>query len=278
MIKRFLIVFISITILSSHIYTQFPRRTSPGLTRRNQMPFPVRKKPNSKQKKKLEPGDDDLIKYAQFLSQPKTGIFRLFPDLGCEENPNVIKVDKKCLEAIPESSFYSFREKEHTAQYLSDIRLKDGYFITDGVLTNGFLVSLGNVELEKVSLSTEALKFMQSYSAKTEGAEAQKQHLQMSRGIRAGNFLYRKVFPVAENTTYALRVIAFRGNIYRTFRGYRYNVLSGDKRIDITIAFRVIKKNTDDSITILWKELDRREAPKFKFSKKTTDKILKNER
>ena len=242
--KRLFIICILITISASQIFAQSSRRTSRSLASGNRNLFPIRKKPNSSQKKKLQPDSADLAKYANFLSQPKTGIFRLFPDLGCEENPNVIKADKKCLEAIPESSFYSFREKEHTAEYLSDIRLKNNHFITDGILTNGFLVTLGDIELEKVSLSTEALTFMQNYSAQADSAEAQKQFIQMSRGIKSGNFLYRKAFPVAENTTYALRVIAFRGSIYRTFRGYRYNLLQGDKRIDLIVVFRVIRKES----------------------------------
>jgi hypothetical protein len=266
--KRLFIICILITISASQIFAQSPRRNSRSLTSGNRNIFPIRKKPNSRQKKKLQPDSADLTKYANFLSQPKTGIFRLFPDLGCEENPNVVKADKKCLEAIPESSFYSFREKEHTAKYLSDIRLKNNHFITDGILTNGFLVRLGDVALENISLSTEALNFMQNYSAQADGAEAQKQITQMSRGIKSEKFLYRKAFPAAENTAYALRVVAFRGSIYRTFRGYRYNLLEGDKRIDIMIAFRVVGKNEDGSVTLLWKELDRRDAPKFQFPKR----------
>ena len=268
MMKRLFIIGILITISATQIFAQSTRRTSRSLTSGNRSFFPIRKKPTGKQKKKLQPNAADLAKYADFLSQPKTGIFRLFPDLGCEENPNIVKADKKCLEAIPESSFYSFREKEHTAEYLSDIRLKNNHFITDGVLTNGFLVKLGDVELDKVSLSTEALTFMQNYSAQADSAEAQKQFIQMSRGIKSGNFLYRKAFPVSENTAYALRVIAFRGGIYRTFRGFPYNLLQGDKRIDMTVAFRVIRKNEDGSVTLLWKELDRRDAPKFQFPKR----------
>ncbi len=148
--KRFFIICILITISASQIFAQSQRRSSRSLTSGNRHLFPIRKKPNSRQKKKIQPDSADLAKYANFLSQPKTGIFRLFPDLGCEENPNIVKADKKCLEAIPESSFYSFREKEHTAVYLSDIRLKNDHFITDGILTNGFLVRLGDVELDKI--------------------------------------------------------------------------------------------------------------------------------
>lgn len=270
MLKRLLIICILIIIPSSQILAQWPpRRSSRSLTSGNRNLFPVRRKATDRQKKKLEPSAADLSRYAEFLSRPKTGIIRLLPDLGCEENPNVIRADRKCLEAIPESAFYSFREREHTAEYLSDIRLKNNHFITDGILSQGFLVRLGDIGLEEVSLESEALRFMQNYPVEPTDAEARKQFTRIARGVTSGEFLYRKAFPVAENTTYALRVVAFRGNVYRTFRGYRYNLLGGDKRIDITVAFRVVGRNAaDGGVTLLWKELDRRDAPKFQFPKR----------
>ena len=256
------------TIFSSSIFAQMPRQSSRQMKIGSRVIFPIRKKPTRAQKRKLQPQSADLMRYAQFLSQPKTGIFRLFPDLGCEDNPNVIRADKKCLEAIPESSFYSFREKQHTANYLSDIRLQNNYLISDGLLAQGFLVVLGDVGLENVSLETEGISFMKTYSALTESAQVQKQFSQMRKGIKSGNFLYRKALPVSENMTYALRVVAYQGNIYQMFRGYRYDLLGGDKRIDLTVTFRIIGKTADGGITVLWKELDRRDAPKFQRVKK----------
>ena len=68
--------------------------------------------------------------------------------------------------------------------------------------------------------------------------------------------------------TYALRVIAYRGNLYKVFNRFRYDVLRGDNRIDLTLAFRVLRKEKDGSLLILWKELKRGESPKLKRSKK----------
>lgn len=234
----------------------------------NSRDIPNAKKPNKEQKKVLEPNQSDLTKYSRFLDQPNTGIFRLLPDLKCEGNINIIRADKKCLEAIPQSSFYSFREREHTPQHLSDIRLVNDYLISDGMLSQSFLVKLGDVKLEDVSLETDGLNFMQNFSAIAESVEAREQFLNFARGVKSEDFVYRKMLPVNENTTYALRAVAFRANLYQTFRGFRYDMLGGDNRIDITVAFRVIRKNDDGSLTLLWKELDRRDAPKFKFAKR----------
>ncbi len=265
--SRLFIIFTFIIMPACEIFAQPPRQSSRNLTALKRELSPVRKKPDKEQKKILQPSQADLNKYAQFLNQPKTGIFRLFPDPGCEDNPNIVRADKKCLDAIPESSFYSFRENEHTAQYLSDLRLKNDYLISDGILAQGFLVKLGDTALESVSLSAEGLDFMSGFTVQTNADEAQAQYYQMARGVKSGNFFYGKAIPVVENATYALRVIAYRGSIYQRIGGYRYDMLDGDKRIDMTVAFRVIGKNADGIITILWKELDRQDAPKFQRGK-----------
>jgi hypothetical protein len=140
--------------------------------------------------------------------------------------------------------------------------------ITDGILAQGILVSLGSVELENVSLESEGLRYLKTFLPQASSAEAQKQYQQVMRGVRIGRHEYRKALPARENTTYALRVVAYRGNIFRTFRGYRFDLLEGDKRIDLTLVFRVIRKDQDGTLTLLWKTLERRESPRLKFPKK----------
>lgn len=259
-------------LFAAPAFAQILEPATRSMRRGNVKFLPARKKPNKEQKKLLEPNPLDLTKHSRFLNQPNTGIFRLLPDPGCDENVNVIRADRKCLEAIPQSAFYSFREKEHTVQHLSDVRLKNDHFISDGKLSQSFLVMLGDVRLEDVSLETDGLDYMQNFAAIAEGEEARNQFLQLLRGVKSEDFLYRKILPVSVNTTYALRAVAFRGSLYQTFRGMRYDILDGDNRIDITVAFRIIRKNDDGSLTLLWKELDRRDAPKFKFTKRKTKK------
>jgi len=228
----------------------------------------LRTKPNREQKRRLQPDAQDLARHADFLRQPRTGIVRLMPDLGCMENVNILKADAVCLDYVPESSYYSFREKEHTIEMLADIRLKNNYLITDGVLAHGILVNLGEIELERVAPTSEGLQFLSNFTPDPQGWEAQKQFIQLIRGVRIGGYEYKKAQPLVENATYGLRVVAYRGSIYRSFRGYRFNVLEGDKRIDITLAFRVIRKEADGSAVLLWKEIERREAPRIVFPKR----------
>ncbi|HVE58323.1 MAG TPA: hypothetical protein VNB22_15940 [Pyrinomonadaceae bacterium] len=265
MIIRVITIFIVLLIFLNYSFAQSPR---PGILLRRTGNFILRTNPTKEQKKRLVPNPQDLRKYEQFLEQPHTGIFRLMPDIGCTENINVIKADAVCLSFIPESSYYSFREKEHTIELLSDIRLKNGVFISDGILSQSILVHLGEIALEEIAPASEGLAFLTEFSPSAQGVEAQNQYTQMMRGVKVGKYEYKKAVPMIENATYALRVVAYKGNVFRTFRGYWFDLIEGDKRIDLTIAFRVIRKEQDGAVTLLWKEIGRKDSPRLTFPKR----------
>ncbi len=233
--------------------------------------WPLRTKPTREQKKRLQPDPRDVAKFAEILDQPRTGIVRLLPDLGCYDNMNILKADEVCRNAIPESSFYSFREREHTLEVLSDIRLKNGHLVSDGILTQGMMTNLGDVALDRVSLESDGFDYLRDFAPYPAAVAAKDQYMQLINGVVAGKHEYRKVAKAIENTTYAMRIIAYRGNVIRSFRGWRFDLLEGDKRIDMTLAFRIVRKDSDGSVTIVWKELERRESPRIKFPKKKSD-------
>lgn len=268
--RRILILSV-LFILTIEVIGQVPqagRSPRRGLQNRSNF-FPFRKKPNKEQKRQLQPKADDLAKYANFLEQENAGIFRLLPDLGCQDSALVVRADETCLNAIPESSFYSFREDEHTSETLADVRIKNNNFVTDGLLSQGILVNLGNVELEETDINSRGFRFLNAYNPSELSPEAAKQSFEILRGINFDGYHYKKILPAVENNTYALRVVAYRGSLYRSYRGFLFDLLAGDKRIDITVAFRVVRKEPDGSLTLLWKELSRKESPKLKYPKKT---------
>lgn len=239
----------------------------------NRRSLPFKTGLNREQKKRLQPGEEDFNSYTLFLQQPKTGLIKLFPDQGCEENANIVHADEKCLKWIPNSSFYSFREREHTSDFLSDIRYKDDFLVSDGILMQGILTRLGDTPLENINLSSDGMKFLVDYQPEADSAGALKQFYKLVGGVKVGKYEYKKTQAAMANTTYALRVIAYRGNLFQRIHGMNFNVVEGDKRTDLVLAFRIIRKNADDgSLTLLWKELDRKEAPKIIFPKKTKGK------
>jgi hypothetical protein len=42
--------------------------------------------------------------------------------------------------------------------------------------------------------------------------------------------------------------------------------IKDDKRVDLTISFRIIRKDADGSITLIWKELATKDVPELVFA------------
>lgn len=250
-------------------------RVKPVSEIRNATPLP-NTKPNREQKILLAPDSLDLNTYAAFLKQPNTGLIKIFPDVGCEENAGIVRVDAECLRWIPNSGFYSFRRKKYVSESLADIRYKDGFFISDGLLAQGIITALGNVPIENVSLANNELRFLTEYKPEPQNRDAAVQSRKITSGVKAGDYIYKNTWRAVENTTYAVRVIAYRGAFYFPFQGRLFNLLDGDARKDIIVIFRVVRKNTDGSLTLLWKELDRKESPKLIYPKKNKDNKSSN--
>ena len=115
----------------------------------------------------------------------------------------------------------------------------------------------------------------------------QTQFWQIANKISADGFSYAKVVTPKENTTYLIRIIAFRVS-YADIIGIEKEGAGSDqekrllfvnydrKRRDKIIAFRVLRKNSDGSLTILWNELADKKSPTLKFSRIEESKELAN--
>ena len=243
-------------------------------TLRNHRFFPFKARRTKDQEKNLRPSPEDLSKFADFLRQPKTGIFRLVNDPDCDSNVYVLRVDESCKDVIPGGSFYSFREKGYTTAYLSDIRLKDGILVSDGVLSQNMLVRLGDVAVENLSLTGDGVKYLAEFVPETLSSEATRQFIQIVKGVKDGKYEYRKALPAQENMTYAMRIIAYRGSLYRSFRGWIFNLLDGDERVDLIIGFRIVRKDSVGGVTLIWKLLDRKRSPKIEYERKKKSPVI----
>ena len=132
------------------------------------------------------------------------------------------------------------------------------------------MISLGNVLPESLSLSDGRIRTLASYNPQPKILDVEEDSGKISVDNLEG-YQHRNNLPAIENTTYVLRVIAYRGSFRHLFQGKTYDLLLDDTRKDIIVVFRVIGKNTDGSVTILWKELDRKDSPKLNYSKKNED-------
>lgn len=234
--------------------------------RRESIPFKI--SISREQRERLEPDKQLAEKYSAFLKQPRAGLVKLFPDAGCEDNSRILRADAGCLKWIPNSAFYSFREKEHTSDFFADIAYRDNTFISNGVLSQGILTALGNIPLENVSLSTDGMRFLADYQPALQSRDALKQFQEILKVVKSGDFLYAKALTAVGNMTYAARIIAYKGKYLVSYQGRLYDALKSDKRLDLIVAFRVVAVNNDGSVSVLWKELSRKDAPTAIFPKK----------
>lgn len=231
---------------------------------------PLYRKPNKKDLKDLIPYQNLVAQYEKFLQQPNTGIFKLSADPSCAVNTGVIVAKENCLtNTIPGAgTAYSFRVNSHRILHLADLILVNDILKTDGIMQQGLMVKLGNIELDEISTNSNGLKFLLDFKPAATKEELQKLDKELSDGIKADGFIYRFAFYVDDKTTFALRSIAYRGKMMRSVKGVNYNEMDYDKRKDILVVFRIVEKASNGDVTILWKEIFHQDSPVLNLAQK----------
>jgi hypothetical protein len=135
-------------------------------------------------------------------------------------------------------------------------------------MQQGVMVKLGNVELEQISAQTPGLKFLFEFKPVTSNEELANVEEKLSKGIKSDGFIYSYGLYVEDKTTFALRSIAYRGKFERAVSGVKYNEMDYDKRKDIIVVFRVVEKDATGDLTIIWKEIARKDSPVIKVDEK----------
>ncbi len=191
---------------------------------------------------KLSPPLEDSARYAQFLNNKKTGIAKLLQSPICDRR--VINInDTKCLEApqiIGNGSIYSFSERNHVDSL--DIMLKGEELF---VFNLGLMTEFGDVALETFDFIKDA-KALKKFSIKKEISEISIQKKQFAEGVEIASRIYKNRVSAKADTTYLLRSVKFR---------YIDGFGRGGMFSEIIVAFRVIRKDIDGSIILVWKEL-----------------------
>jgi hypothetical protein len=245
---------------------------------------PLSKEELKKIKALLAPDAEDLAKYENFLADSKTGLFRLYPNLECMSK-NLLRVDGVCANFVPGGGTYSFRTKTHGGlEFYSeprdafdfyDLRFEDGNLIADGFLAQSIIVPLGDVPLDAVSINSDGIGFLNDFVPKVANREVRQQFKELAAVVAANNFYYSKKVKAVANVTYAMRIVAYSTQTKIAFRPrqemsrdfVRFLKVNRDKRVDLTVVFRIIRKDANASISILWKTLRRENAPEIVFEK-----------
>jgi hypothetical protein len=195
------------------------------------------------EKKFLSPSAEDRAAYAGFLKQPDTGLIRLLPrDVYDSET---YKKNKKTLTLTGGGAYYSFALRTHEYGNGTDIGLDSGQLQAGFAGFNfGIMTNLGDVPFEEITLDHPFAHFVSTYSAPETETDIRSEQTRFSRGTTVGETNYRNHLPVEVNATYLVRSIDYYA---------KENVL---------VAFRVIRKDTDGSVIIVWKILKKYPQPR----------------
>ena len=188
------------------------------------------------EKQFLAPSDEDWLAYAEFLKQPNTGLIRLLPR-------EVYDKDSR-LTIRGGGAFYSFIRLTHAYGYGSDIMLEQGQLAVGFAGADfGMLANVGDVPIEGITADFPP-RFITAYAPPEREPDAREEARRFQNGLTIDNLRYERRLPARVRTTYLLRSIDYSTS-------------------DVLVAFRVIRKDTDGSIIIVWRLLKKYPKPEL---------------
>lgn len=232
---------------------------------------PVYRKPTKDDLQLVVPDGELATEYAEFLRQPKTGLVRLLSEVGCQENVNLVSANEFCIKYknLFGASTFSFRTETYTIGRFADVVYKDGTLYSYGKMTLGFITDLGaGVAPSDVSARTAGAKYVFDFAPPENLAQIEAAALNFQKGVAADGFAYRKFHKLQENHTYLLRSVAYRRREQVERNRRIYDDLTNDNRKDVIVVFQVVRLSLTDGVTLLWKELQRRDVAKIEMNKK----------
>ena len=189
----------------------------------------------------LAPSVEDRTTYAEFLTQPDTGLIRLLPREKFDSTPEKLSP----LTIRGGGAYYSFVRLTHEYGYGSDIELYNGNLSVGFAGADyGMLIKLDGVRLEDVSTEIPGVTFLAKYNAVGNEPDARLEQTRFGRGTIIDGVSYKGRVPVEVGATYLLRSIDF-------------------DRSDILVALRIVRQDTDGSVIIAWKLLQKYPVPKL---------------
>jgi hypothetical protein len=183
----------------------------------------------------LAPAPADRERFAEFLAQRGTGLIRLLPRE---------KWDNK-LSIRGGGAYYSFAARTHEYGRGSDISLEQGMFSVGFAGADfGFIAQLGDVPLEQMATEAESASFLSTFVAPTAEPNAREQWRRSGAGFQVDGRTYKSRWPALAGNTYLLRSINYGSS-------------------DVLVAFRVVRKDEDGSMVLLWKTLHKFSKPQL---------------
>lgn len=228
----------------------------------------LRKQLLDKEKLLLEATEEERAPFVEFLKKSNTGLVWLIPRM--EHGDTILTINGG-------GAYYSFIRETHEYGYGADIELlftqverwdytgfrasrrwfdreyqgpqyKETQELCFSVgfagVDYGFLVDLGKVPLDQVTLEHKGVKYLADYVPASAESEARVESLRSRSGFGKAGFGYKNTLPVRQNDTYVLRSIDYG-------------------RSDLLVALHVVRTEGDGRALLLWKRLKRYSTPKL---------------
>lgn len=206
----------------------------------------------------------DLKKYGAFLKSPKTGITRLQNADVCAPNDLVLQASNTCPNNVTgKATAFSFRVQSYRLPMVADVFFKGNKLIANGAFILGILSDLGQTDINSLNAESDGIKQLLDFQPPETGNEIAGQNATLKRGLQVGNYIYKTEIEIKEGNSYVLRSVAYKGKIWQGGGIEKINMLDGDERKDVTVAFNILRKLNDGSIILLWKEISRIAPPKI---------------
>jgi hypothetical protein len=191
------------------------------------------------EKQVLAVADSDREEFAAFLTQPQTGVIRLLPRELYDGN------GKRRLAISGGGAYYSFVRKTHEYGQGSDIELaQDELSVGFAGADYGLLLNLGDVSLDQVANDHLATRALLDYTPPAKEVDVRGEYRKLWQGIELSGFNFKSRVPAKVSNTYLLRSISM-------------------DRSDVVAAFRVVRKDTDGSLILIYKVLKTFPTPKM---------------
>jgi len=188
----------------------------------------------------LSPSAEDKAAFADFLKQEGTALIRLLPREKYDETPN-----KMTLTVRGGGAYYSFDRLTHAYGYGSDIELQQGYLsVGFAGCDYGIILKAGAVSLDEISVEHTSAFFLAAYKP----AETETQARVEQRRFGSGDTI--------DGVKYSRRVKAEVGMSY-VLRSINYD------ESDLLVALKVVRQDTDGSLIIAWKLLQKFPKPEL---------------
>ncbi len=224
---------------------------------------PLYRRPTKAESDLLAPAEEDLRAAA---AGKGLAVVKLIADRGCSKDVFVAVVSPHCEKySMPGAgSAYSFRIGSHWLRHLGDLNFDGRRFeASRGELTNGIIADIGDVSLDKIGREHPVFATMSGFKAPAEIEKAAGLAGLLESGIRDGDMVYRDSAAVREGSTYLLRSIAYRAESIRVVDSVPFDEFAFDVRKDVLAVFRVVRYVPDESVTIVWKLLEKKDSPKL---------------